>query len=189
MPYAFAPRMPQQPRAFAAQVPLRVFPRLGRGLGGLPRFAAFAPQGPAPAPSTLNTVASSMRSGVTLDRFFNTSGNYGIFNDYQTGQYLKVDFGAGAAVGITSATYTNAVGANWAPTSVLVQSSPDGTTWTTEATYSDNSSTTAQPITVATTTVARYWRLYQNSNTRGNGGGYEWHFFAFSMAGTLYGSS
>lgn len=42
MPYAFAPRMPQQPRAFAAQVPLGAFPRLGRGLGGLPRGSTGA---------------------------------------------------------------------------------------------------------------------------------------------------
>ena len=124
-----------------------------------------------------NTTASSLRGGSVAD-FFST-GSYGIFNTVNAGETLTMDYGS--SVNIRSVRYRNAVGTSWAPTSVLIQSSTDGTNWTTRATYSDNNTTSEQFISIAPGIFARYWRLYQNSQTRQNSGGYEWHMSHFSM--------
>jgi hypothetical protein len=129
--------------------------------------------------STSNTTASSIRSGSTLAGFF---GSQGVFASFSAGQYLLVDYGTDTAV--TQATYRNSVDAAWAPTQVLIQSSPDNSTWTTRATYSDDGSTNLQTITVSGGASARYWRLYQNTATRQNQAGYEWHFGSFTMVAT-----
>jgi hypothetical protein len=129
--------------------------------------------------TTSNTTASSIRSGSTLAGFF---GSQGVFASFSAGQYLLVDYGTDTAV--TQATYRNTVDAPWAPTQVLIQSSPDNSTWTTRATYSDDGSTNLQTITVSGGASARYWRLYQNTATRQNQAGYEWHFGSFTMVAT-----
>ena len=132
-----------------------------------------------------NTTASSLRSGVSIDDFFvELSGGvtYGIFNNYQAGEFLQVQYNQN--VKVTQVTYRNEVGSNWAPTSVLIQSSSDGVSWNTELTYSDNGTTNQQVLTITSGTSATYWRMYQNSDTRGGGAGYEWHITQFSMTGS-----
>jgi hypothetical protein len=129
--------------------------------------------------NTSNTTASSFRSGSDISAFF--SSGYNIFATTYIGEYLQVYFPAYTKV--TTVTYRNAIAASWAPTSVKIQSSIDGLTWVDEALYIDDASTNIQTINVATNTLARYWRFYQNSNTRQNSSGYEWHFGNFTMTG------
>lgn len=131
-----------------------------------------------------DTTASSLRSGRTVPQFFCVA-QYGVFNSVSAGENLVVDFGSD--VEITSATYRNAVGGDWAPTEVLIQSSPDNSTWTTRATYSDDNTSNVQTITVSGAASARYWRIYQNTNTRQNSPGYEWHMSHFSMTSPISG--
>lgn len=128
--------------------------------------------------TTSNTTASSIRSGSALADFFST-GSYGVFNTVNAGEALTMDYGT--SVNIRTVRYRNAIAAAWAPTSVLVQSSTDGTNWTTRATYSDDASTNQQFISISPGVFGRYWRLYQNSQTRQNSAGYEWHMSHFSM--------
>ena len=137
------------------------------------------------AATSSNTTASSLRSGVSIGDFFvESSGGvtYGIFNNYQAGEFLQVQYNQD--VKVTQVTYRNEVGTNWAPTSVLIQSSSDGVSWNTELTYSDNNTTNQQVLTITSGTSATYWRMYQNSDTRGGSAGYEWHITQFSMTGS-----
>lgn len=127
--------------------------------------------------TTSNTTSTATRSDGPMAQFFNTS-TYGIFGTPYAGHYLRVDYGTPYAV--KTVVYRNAVGSNWAPTSVLVRYSTDGSTWYTAATYSDNGSTSNQTISISGIT-ARYWQLYQNSNTRQGSSGYEWHMNNFAM--------
>ena len=127
--------------------------------------------------STSNTTSTATRSDGPLAQFFSSS-SYGIFGNTSAGNYLRVDYGSPYAV--KTVVYRNAVGSQWAPTSVLVRYSNDGANWYTAATYSDNSSTSNQTISVSGIT-ARYWQLYQNSSTRAGSGGYEWHMNNFAM--------
>jgi hypothetical protein len=141
-------------------------------------YARYSPI--TPTASASNTTSTPLRGdGSPVSKFFLTSGSYGIFNTADAGNYLVVDFGQTAS-NVTT-TYKNAAGSSWAPTSVLIQSSNDNSTWTTRATYSDNSSTSLQ--TISSTGTGRYWRMYQNSATRTGSGGYEWHINNFSMIG------
>jgi len=128
--------------------------------------------------TTSNTTASSIRSGSSLAGFF---GSYGIFNTTAAGQYLLVDFGV--SVSNIQTTYLNYNGGQWAPTSVLIQTSNDNSTWSTVVTYSDNNTNTLQ--TIASTGSGRYWRIYQNSATRQNSAGYEWHLGSFTMTNSF----
>ena len=128
--------------------------------------------------TTSNTTASSIRSGSSLAGFF---GSYGVFNTTASGQYLLVDFGV--SVSNIQTTYLNYNGGQWAPTSVLIQTSDDNSTWSTVVTYSDNNTNTLQ--TIASTGSGRYWRIYQNSATRQNSAGYEWHLGNFSMTNSF----
>ena len=130
--------------------------------------------------NTLNTTALSIRDNGTIADFFSQT-SYGVFGAYTAGQYLAVDFGEIRT--ITTTTYKNGAGAQWAPTQVLIQSSDDNYTWTTQATYSDNGTNNLQTIT--STGSGRYWRMYQNTATRQAASGYEWHFGNFSMSGTF----
>lgn len=100
------------------------------------------------------------------------------FSSPSAEHYLRVDYGTPYAV--KTVVYRNAVGSSWAPTSVLVRYSYDGSTWYNAVSYSDNGSTSNQTISVSGIT-ARYWQLYQNSSTRSGGGGYEWHMNNFAM--------
>jgi len=127
-----------------------------------------------------STTSTPLRSDSNLNDFFSTSGN-GIFATFAAGNYLQIDFGA--AVTVSSTTYKNSVGSSWAPTSVKVRYSSNGTSWSDATTYSDNGTTNLQTITFSAQT-AQYWQLYQNSATRQNEAGYEWHMNSFSMAGT-----
>jgi hypothetical protein len=129
----------------------------------------------APIASIKNTTASSTR-GTPLQAFFSES--YGVFAGYQAGEYLVVDFGS--SVSNVTTTYKNGVGNQWAPTSVLIQTSDNNSSWTTVVTHSDSGNTSLQTITSSGS--GRYWRMYQNSNTRANSSGYEWHFGKFSMS-------
>jgi hypothetical protein len=109
---------------------------------------------------------------------------YGMsFNTTSAGQYLQVDLGSATSVSIVQ--YQNGVGGNWAPTSVLVQYSSNGSTWTTIATYADDNTTNIQSITF-TPTTARFWRLYQNSDTRYAllSSGYQWNIGNFNVSST-----
>jgi hypothetical protein len=128
--------------------------------------------------TTSNTTASSIRSGSSLAGFF---GSYGVFNTTAAGQYLLVDFGV--SVSNIQTTYLNYNGGQWAPTSVLIQTSNDNSTWSTVVTYSDNNTNTLQ--TIASTGSGRYWRIYQNSATRQNSAGYEWHLGSFTMTNSF----
>jgi hypothetical protein len=122
------------------------------------------------------TTSTPLRSdGSPISKFFGTE--YGIFNTPSAGNYLVVDFGV--TTSDVTTTYNNAVGGQWAPTSVLIESSDDGSTWTTRSTYSDSGSSGLQ--TINSTGSGRYWRLYQNSATRAGSSGYEWHMNRFSM--------
>jgi hypothetical protein len=127
--------------------------------------------------STSNTTSTSTRGDGPMAQFFSSS-SYGIFSSVSAGHYLRVDYGTPYAV--KTVVYRNAVGSNWAPTSVLVRYSNDGSNWSTAATYSDNASTSNQTISISGIT-ARYWQLYQNSSTRAGSGGYEWHMNNFAM--------
>jgi hypothetical protein len=127
--------------------------------------------------STSNTTSTSTRGDGPMAQFFSSS-SYGIFSSVSAGHYLRVDYGTPYAV--KTVVYRNAVGSSWAPTSVLVRYSTDGSTWYTAATYSDNASTSNQTISISGIT-ARYWQLYQNSSTRQGSGGYEWHMNNFAM--------
>jgi hypothetical protein len=130
--------------------------------------------------SSSNTTASTNR-GTPVSQAFNTSGSYFIFGTTSAGNYLQVSFGF--AVSVTQVTYRNAVGSSWAPTSVKIRYSNDGSTWNDAVTYSDNASTSLQTISVSGGSGS-YWQLYQNSSTRAGSGGYEWHMDSFSMTGS-----
>jgi hypothetical protein len=93
-----------------------------------------------------------------------------------------VDFGS--SVTNMTTTYRNAVGGQWAPTQVLIQTSNNNSTWTTVSTYADDASTLLQ--TISSVGSGRYWRLYQNTNTRENTAGYDWHMDNFSMTAGSY---
>lgn len=126
--------------------------------------------------SVANTTASSIRSGSSLEGFF--SASYGIFNSINPGENLTTDFGTPTV--ITQVKYSN-YGSSWAPTSVLIQSSSDNVNWNTELTYADDGTQNIQTLTITTGVAARYWRIYQNSITRGGTPSYEWHLGNFSM--------
>jgi hypothetical protein len=141
----------------------------------------YARYGPLTA-SPSNTTASSLRVGSTVADFFSAYVTYGIFGTYTAGQYLLVDFGS--SVTNMTTTYRNAVGGQWAPTQVLIQTSDNNSTWTTVSTYADDASTLLQ--TISSVGSGRYWRLYQNTNTRENTAGYDWHMDNFSMTAGSY---
>ena len=134
-----------------------------------------------PVSATSSITTASSNRGTAVSNAFNTSGSYFIFGNVNAGNYLQVAFGN--SVYVTQVTYRNAVGSNWAPTSVKIQYSNDGSTWYDAVTYSDNASTSVQTITVPSGSGS-FWRLYQNSSTRAGSGGYEWHFDSFSMVGS-----
>ena len=134
---------------------------------------------PIPEATTSNTTAGSIRSGSTLADFFSFA--YGVFGSHVAGENLTTDFGV--SVVISQVTYKNGAGANWAPTQVLIQSSNDNTSWTTRLTHSDDGSNNLQTLTITGGNSARYWRMYQNTNTRQNQAGYEWHFGSYTMTG------
>lgn len=135
---------------------------------------AWLHQSPVYAASSANSTTSPLRGD---------SGNFytsqGIFADTFAGNFVRNDFGV--AVPVDEVRYRNTVGSDWAPTQVLVQSSNDDTNWTTEATYNDNATTSVQTISVTSGTSARYWRIYQNTGTRQNFNGYQWHMNSLSM--------
>ena len=132
-----------------------------------------------PEATTSNTTAGSIRSGSTLADFFSFA--YGVFGSHVAGENLTTDFGGLAT--ITQVTYKNNVGGTYAPTFVWIQSSDDGTNWTTRLNHSDNNSSNLQTLTITGGTAARYWRMYQATNTRQNQAGYEWHFGSYTMTG------
>jgi len=128
-----------------------------------------------------NTTASSIRDGSTLPLFFSTD-NYSVFASAAAGQFLLVDFGQ--SVNNVTTTYRYGAGSQWAPTSVLIQSSTDRVNWTTRTTYSDTGDGSLQTITSSGS--GRYWRMYQNSATRNGSSGYEWHLGSFTMTPTTF---
>lgn len=128
--------------------------------------------------TTSKTIAASTSRGtpsvnIVYDTTLGNNSSYMyIFNNHTAGEWISFDLGSAQTV--TSLTYRN-YGVNWAPTSVKIQYSSDNTSWSDATTYSDNATTSLQTISISSIS-ARYWRIYQNSTTRGNSSGYEWHF-------------
>lgn len=114
-------------------------------MGGFQMTGVRASDGGAVSATVAMTTASSLRAGSGVVYFFATTGTYGIFGAPSAGEYLNVNFGQ--LVSITSVTYMNRVGANWAPSQVDVRSYNAGT-WTVRAIYNDNGSTNTQSITI-----------------------------------------
>lgn len=180
---AHAPQIPTlTAKAPTLKAKLNGFPAVNRGMGGVLRKAGAAVVNTINATLAMAT-SSSLRADGPLQNFFlqDPAGTYGIFANPYAGHYLQIDYGT--PVKVVRTTYCNPHGGQWAPTQVLIQSSNNGTTWTTEATYADNDSSSIQTITIGTNKVARYWRVYQATNSRNGGSGYDWHFNCFSMVG------
>jgi hypothetical protein len=132
---------------------------------------------PGASANATNTTSTTTR-GTPISDAFGTTG-YFIFGTWTAGNYLVVDFGS--SVNNVTTTYRNNVGTQWAPSSVLIQTSNDNSSWTTVVNHTD-SGTSLQSI--ASSGSGRYWRFYQNSATRQNSEGYQWHFNSFSMTAT-----
>lgn len=184
---AYAPQMPMlTAKAPLARPRFNGFPAVNRGLGGILRRSGvrgYIDGGLVSATTAMATVSSVRGGGTNVVPFFDqTDATYGIFAGFAAGEWMRVDFGTPRKV--VSCTYRNGVGSQWAPSTVWVQSSPDNSSWTTEAIYSDNATTSVQSISVTSGKTARYWRLYQASTTRQNSAGYEWHWNRFSMTAT-----
>ena len=180
---AYAPQVPMlAAKAPALKAKLNGVPAVNRGLGGIlrrqPGSRGYVNAGTTAATSAMAT-AKSLRSGTIADFFNQTDSTYGIFGSHNAGEFIQIDFGIARKV--TAVTYRNAAGGSWAPYTMQIQSSNDGTNWTTEVDYSDNNTTSVQSISITTNKSARYWRMFQNSGTRSNSAGYEWHFNRFSM--------
>jgi len=129
--------------------------------------------------STSTTISASSTRGPSVQDCVadttaapNVSPCY-IFANVTAGEWISFDLGGSTA--INQILYRNTAGSNWAPTSIKIQYSSDNTNWIDATTYSDNASTSVQTISFSTIS-ARYWRIYQNSATRQNSSGYEWHF-------------
>ena len=133
---------------------------------------------PGASANASNTTSTTTR-GTPIADAFSTSG-YFIFGTWTAGNYLTVDFGS--SVNSVTTTYKNNIGVGWAPSSVLIQTSNDNSSWTTVVNHTDANNTSLQ--TIASSGSGRYWRMYQNSTTRQNTDGYQWHFNNFSMTAT-----
>lgn len=172
-------------KAPALKAKMNGFPAVNRGMGGMLRRQAgsrgFINGGNINATPAMATV-KSLRSDGTLAGLFLQDASWSIFGSHLAGEFIQIDFGT--SVPVTTVTYRNGPGSSWAPYTAQVQSSQDGVNWTTEADHTDNGSTVKQTISITTNKKARYWRLYQNSNTRGNSSGNEWHFNCFAMIAT-----
>jgi len=184
---AYAPQMPMlTARAPSVRGRLNGFPLVNRGLGGILRRSGvrgYVNGGNVSATTAMATASSVRGGGTNVVPFFDqTDSTYGVFAGFAAGEFMRVDFGVPRVV--RTCTYRNGAGSAWAPTTVQVQSSQDGTVWVTEANYTDNASTSVQTINITTNKTARYWRLLQNSHTRQNSSGYEWHWNRFSMTAT-----
>lgn len=125
--------------------------------------------------TTATIVASSTRGPQVQDSVKQTtsiSPCY-IFGTHVAGEWISYDLGFEGTA--NQVTYRNTPSSSHAPTSVKIQTSTDNINWNDVTTYADNGSLTLQTITFSNTT-SRYWRIFQNSNTRGNSNGNEWHF-------------
>mgnify|MGYP002477992631 CR=1 FL=1 len=132
------------------------------------------------------TATGNLQNPGNVSDFFASGAYQGAFRwlpntDYTAGQFIKVDFVT--PVTVNCCTYRNSLFSGsatpWAPTQVWLQSSNDDSTWTTRVTYNDATGSEAinsaiQYIKYGGTVSARYWRMYQATNTRGNSNGYNW---------------
>jgi hypothetical protein len=132
--------------------------------------------------SPSNTIASPIRGDSSLNDFF--GGNYGIFNSYLAGQFLKTTFTNPTKVNQVKFQSPIADGGARSPREVWIQSSQDSTEWTTEFTYANSTSTDIKIINLNSEKFALYWRLYQASNTLAPS--YPWHMANYSMTGLSY---
>lgn len=139
------------------------------------------------------TVSGQLRSYETPENFYTTpTGSAFIGSDsangWRAGQWIKVDFLT--PVTVFTCTYRNGLpqsaGSGWAPSTVELQSSSDNVNWTTRVSYNDLTGSEAingaiQYIHYTGSETARYWRMYQATDTRGGTTGYNWGFGSFGM--------
>ena len=139
------------------------------------------------------TVSGQLRSYETPENFYTTpTGSAFIGSDsangWRAGQWIKVDFLT--PVTVFTCTYRNGLpqssGSGWAPSTVELQSSSDDVNWTTRVSYNDATGSEAingatQYIHYTGSETARYWRMYQATDTRGGTTGYNWGFGSFGM--------
>jgi hypothetical protein len=153
-----------------------------------------------PAQASFGTGSGNLQNVGNVSDFFSTPtggafiggpngyNNPGYSTGYEAGKNIVIDFGS--AVTVNLCTYRNTLpqsaGSSWAPAEVWLQSSPDNSTWTVRKSYSDATGSEAingaiQYITYDGTATARYWRMYQATDTRGGSTGYNWGFGDFAM--------
>jgi hypothetical protein len=140
------------------------------------------------------SVSGRLRDYEGVDYFYNIGANQGTFlgatgaTGWQTPQWIKVDFLT--PVTVYTCTYRNSIpqagGSQWAPSTVQLQSSSDDVNWTTRVSYNDTTGTEAQSgaiqyIHYTGSETARYWRMFQATDTRGGTTGYNWGFGSFGM--------
>ena len=139
------------------------------------------------------TVSGQLRSYETPENFYTTPNGSAFIgsdsaNGWRAGQWIKVDFLT--PVTVFTCTYRNGLpqssGSGWAPSTVELQSSSDDVNWTTRVSYNDLTGSEAingaiQYIHYTGSETARYWRMYQATDTRGGTTGYNWGFGSFGM--------
>ena len=136
--------------------------------------------------SSSNLTSTTLGSGMDVNYLISTSyASY--FLSSAPGNWIAADLGEAKQV-LTVRFYSPYSTSNYAPDTIWIQSSNDGTNWTTQVVYEEGHTNSLQYITVSTPPPPpeyRYWRLYQDSATRAGSPGYEWHMNSFSMVTTL----